>query len=200
MPASVTMKGCSRKRWISQPISAPNAVPISSTSGIACVALQCWRSTSAAETMVVERDHRADRQVDAAGQDHEGHADADDAQEGVVDQQVEEHLRREEARCTRTRRSRRPARTRAIVPSSGTKRESMRSGPLTARSGGPAAPRAAQRGAEFGRLQQHHDEHHRRLDDHVDLGRHADRVDRRGQRLDDQRAEHAARQAEAPAR
>jgi hypothetical protein len=42
-------------------------------------------------------DHRAHRQVDATGQDHEGHADRDDAEEGVVDQQVEHHLRGEEA-------------------------------------------------------------------------------------------------------
>src|SRR5690606_31731234 len=43
-----------------------------------------------------EGDHRAHRQVDAAGQDHEGHADRDDQQEAVVDQQVEEHLRAQE--------------------------------------------------------------------------------------------------------
>ena len=43
-----------------------------------------------------QRDDRAHRQVDAARQDHEGHAHRDDAQEGVVDEQVEEHLRRQE--------------------------------------------------------------------------------------------------------
>lgn len=41
-------------------------------------------------------------------------------------------------------------------------------------------------------------EHHHRLDDQVDLGRHAQRVDAGRQRLDDQRAEHAAARAEAP--
>ncbi len=44
-----------------------------------------------------ECDHRAHRKIDAAGEDHEGHADGDDDQEGVVDQQVEEDLGREEA-------------------------------------------------------------------------------------------------------
>ena len=47
------MNGCNRKRSISQPIRAPNAVPSASTSGIARAALQWWCSTSAAETIVV---------------------------------------------------------------------------------------------------------------------------------------------------
>ena len=39
-----------------------------------------------------EREHRADRKVDAARQDHEVHAHRDDEQEGVVDQQVVDDL------------------------------------------------------------------------------------------------------------
>ena len=38
-----------------------------------------------------EADHRADRQVDAAGNDHEGHAGRDDAEKGVVGQQIGDH-------------------------------------------------------------------------------------------------------------
>ena len=39
-----------------------------------------------------QRDDRADRQVDAAGEDHERHADRDDEQERVVDEEVEDDL------------------------------------------------------------------------------------------------------------
>ncbi len=45
-----------------------------------------------------ERHHGAHGQVDAAREDDEGHAHRDDDEEGVVDQQVEEHLGREKAR------------------------------------------------------------------------------------------------------
>ena len=53
MPASVTMKGCSRNRSIKKPMQAPNTVPITNTSGMAAVGLQPWRSTSDASTIVV---------------------------------------------------------------------------------------------------------------------------------------------------
>ncbi|MCY1236244.1 hypothetical protein D9M72_488900 [compost metagenome] len=43
-----------------------------------------------------EGDDGADRQVDAAGQDHEGHADGGDAEEGVVGQKVADHPRRQD--------------------------------------------------------------------------------------------------------
>ena len=39
-------------------------------------------------------EHRADREVDAAGQDDEGHADGEHDEVGVVDEQVEDDLRR----------------------------------------------------------------------------------------------------------
>ena len=44
-----------------------------------------------------QRQHRADREVDAARQDHQAHADGQHQQVGVVDDQVEHHLRRGEA-------------------------------------------------------------------------------------------------------
>ena len=40
---------------------------------------------------------RADREVNTTGQDDEGHAHRHDDQKGVVDQQVQKHLGREEA-------------------------------------------------------------------------------------------------------
>ena len=44
-----------------------------------------------------QRDHRADAQVDAAGEDHEGHPHGEHDQEGVVHEQVQEDLRGGEA-------------------------------------------------------------------------------------------------------
>jgi hypothetical protein len=48
-----------------------------------------------------QREHGTDGQVDPARQDHEAHADRDHEQERVVDQQVEDHLQRQEARVHR---------------------------------------------------------------------------------------------------
>ena len=48
-----------------------------------------------------EGDDRADREIDAAGQDHEGHADRDDAEEGIVGQKIADHPGRGEARKLR---------------------------------------------------------------------------------------------------
>jgi hypothetical protein len=45
-----------------------------------------------------QRNDGADRQIDAARHDHEGHPDRDDQQERVVDQQPGQHLHGEEAR------------------------------------------------------------------------------------------------------
>src|SRR5471032_1334219 len=44
-----------------------------------------------------QRDDRTHRQVDAARHDHERHADRDDKQERVVDEQAEQYLQREES-------------------------------------------------------------------------------------------------------
>ena len=38
-----------------------------------------------------EADHRADREIDAAGNDDEGHAGRDDAEEGVVGEEIADH-------------------------------------------------------------------------------------------------------------
>ena len=45
-----------------------------------------------------EGDDRADRQVDAARQDDEGHADGGDAEKGVVGQKIADHARRQDVR------------------------------------------------------------------------------------------------------
>ena len=48
-----------------------------------------------------EGDDRADRQVDAARQDNEGHADGGDAKEGVVGQKIADHARGQDVRILR---------------------------------------------------------------------------------------------------
>ena len=42
-------------------------------------------------------DHRPDRQIDPAGEDHEGHADGDDPKKGIVGQDIADHPRRGKA-------------------------------------------------------------------------------------------------------
>ena len=66
-----------------------------------------------------ETDHRADRQIDAAGQDDESRADRRDDEEGVVGEDVAEHQRREEIDCRARRRRRTARRTPRSSPSSG---------------------------------------------------------------------------------
>lgn len=46
-------------------------------------------------------DHSADRQIDAAREDDEGHADGGDAEEGIVGQKVSDHAGREHVRILR---------------------------------------------------------------------------------------------------
>ena len=42
------------------------------------------------------RDHRADRQIDTAGDDYYGHPDCGQSQEGIVGEEIQEHPEREE--------------------------------------------------------------------------------------------------------
>jgi hypothetical protein len=53
MPASVTMKGCSRKRSISKPMNAPKAVPIAAPAESPRPGSTRGCSTSEADTIVV---------------------------------------------------------------------------------------------------------------------------------------------------
>src|ERR1700754_5144026 len=53
MPASVTINGCSLKKWISAPIAAPNNAPNSSTSGTIAQIGQCHHCAATAHRMVV---------------------------------------------------------------------------------------------------------------------------------------------------
>ena len=48
MPASVTMNGCNRKKWISAPIAAPYSAPSRSISGTITHTGQCRRSVNTA--------------------------------------------------------------------------------------------------------------------------------------------------------
>src|SRR5471032_3533382 len=53
MPASVTMNGCSLKKWINAPIAAPYNAPKTSTSGTITHIGQCRCSANTAQRMVV---------------------------------------------------------------------------------------------------------------------------------------------------
>lgn len=45
-----------------------------------------------------EGNHRPDRQIDTAAEDHEGHADGDDPKESVIGQNIANHPRRSKTR------------------------------------------------------------------------------------------------------
>jgi hypothetical protein len=89
IPASVTMKGCTLKKWMMAPITAPSATPQSSTVGITMAGLSPTFFQHVGRKDGREGDHGAHREIDAAGENDEGHADRRDQQKGVVDQQVE---------------------------------------------------------------------------------------------------------------
>ena len=90
------MNGCTLKMWIISPTSRPRvevATRITSDhGGRAPARLQQPRGDDRGQ-----RHDRAHREVDAAGDDHEAHADREDDQVGVVDQQVQQHLAGEES-------------------------------------------------------------------------------------------------------
>ncbi|KAH0439829.1 hypothetical protein KCU90_g3008, partial [Aureobasidium melanogenum] len=123
-----------------------------------------------------QRHHRAHRQIDPTGHDHECHADCDNQQEGVIDQQVEQHLPREKA---------------GVHHGAETEQRAEQQD-----GHGDGQQRHGKR-ARRGRLDHAHREHHGRLDDERRLRRHADRVGRISERLDNQCAQHRARQTEA---
>ena len=102
-PASVTMNGGSRSRAMTRPCSSPTAA--AATSGTRIAAADPYGDTMRAEDHR-ERVGRADRQVDAAADDHERHADRDDRDEGGGQGDVAEVVGRAEGRherrCPRT--------------------------------------------------------------------------------------------------
>ena len=87
--ASVAMKGTSRPYEMSTPLTRPTPMPTTSAVKImpaGAVALRGQRGAPDAG----QRDDRADRQVDAAADDHEGHADRDHADRGGLLQDGED--------------------------------------------------------------------------------------------------------------
>ena len=70
---SVTMKGGSRTKAIEQPLTRPKPGPISRAAGMPSRP-KSGISDAISATMADGGEDRADRQVDAAGQDDEGHA------------------------------------------------------------------------------------------------------------------------------
>ena len=204
MPASVTMNGCSRKRWISSPARAEHRAD-----------RQHQRNARPGSTVLLldqrgrdhrrQRDHRAHRQVDAAGQDHEGHADRDDAQERVVDQQVQEHLRREEAAGRATRREANSdtqttavGRAAACVlgqPSVGRCDAVVRRAPAPRRTSHERCRTSREPLADCSSITTNTTA---ALTTRSISRRHAERIDRRRQRLDDQRADHVPARLNRP--
>ena len=88
MPASVTMNGGMSKKWMIAPIAAPKAAHSKRIAAKATSGCMPRRSISQRDEHGGKADHRADRQVDPARNDHEGHAGGDDAEKGVVGQQI----------------------------------------------------------------------------------------------------------------
>ncbi len=93
MPARVMIKaGIFLRASISSPINQPKAQPITSTSGKATSGEipQCFNEQ---EEDAGKGDHRPHRQIDPAGEDHEGHAHGDDPEEGIIRQDIADHPR-----------------------------------------------------------------------------------------------------------
>ena len=94
-PASVMMKGWISQKSMMKPWKAPNSQAERQHHRGRCERMPA-RRVEIRHDDADEADHRADRKIDAARQDHEGRADRGDDDEGVVGEHVAEHLRREE--------------------------------------------------------------------------------------------------------
>src|SRR6266542_1243058 len=99
---SVTISAGMRPLAISAPFSSPQPRPTASAASRpsrSWPTLPFWEWSTAAMTLAAitpEDQHRADRQVDAGRDDHEGHADGHDQQRGRVDGDVAEVEQRPE--------------------------------------------------------------------------------------------------------
>ena len=152
-----------------------------------------------------QRHDGADREVDAAGDDHERHADGEHDQVGVVDEQVEQHLAARRSRRsapTRRRTWRRRARTwpaRAARAAAARRRRGAGAARCCGGAGArvaaalttrppPRAPERAACGAEqragLRRLQQADGDDHQCLEHQRDLRRDARGVDGGGEGLE----------------
>ena len=79
---------------------APKSVVMTRTSAKASERMDAGALQHDGEENAGKGDDRADRQVDAAGQDDEGHADGGDAEKGIVGQKIADHARRQDVRDT----------------------------------------------------------------------------------------------------
>ena len=87
---SVTMSGGMSSRAMSSALSAPPAAPTSSASAAATGSGSCQSLAAAPNTTADRPDHRADRQIDAAGDDDRRQRDRQqaklDAQPGDLEE------------------------------------------------------------------------------------------------------------------
>ena len=220
------MKGWISKKWMIDPIARPRVAPTSSTTGNTAYGGPPVTGELGAQQRR-QRDDGSDREVDAPGQDHERHPDHGDEQEGVVDEQVEEHLpgpevgvveragrehRHDEAQGHEHRHvPHRDAAVRRAEPVAGVL-DGGHAGTSTARSGGWApgggrSPVLTRRRRGWTSLARKAGDWARQtavttsaLKSSVVSGRDADRVDRRRQGLDQQRADEGAGEEVAAAR
>src|SRR5882724_5075558 len=96
-PQSVTTKGCSRMRVMRKPWSAPMSMPMPITIGSATPG-HAHPADEIDEDDAEQRDDGADRQLDAAGDDHEGLGQREQAEEADLVGGVGEVDREQEAR------------------------------------------------------------------------------------------------------
>ena len=96
--ASVTRNGVMRRKTTQNALTAPKAAPVASPTTMpgedAEAALQPGQLQEVADGHRRDVHVRADREVDAGGQQHERHADGDDADEGRLLDDVERRSRR----------------------------------------------------------------------------------------------------------
>jgi hypothetical protein len=200
IPASVAIKGGILNHWINYPSPRPAVRQQQHRRDRQCRAdVQLLDHPCGDHRR--QRDHGTDGKIDPAGEDHEGGTDSTDQQEGIVDEQIEEHPGGEESlvlkrrgqehqneqsdghhqgRCLRSivQRFQEPVHRAASF--------FVKNFPNTiCRNTSDWISVTTQNDPGF--------------DHQDDLRRYADRVDRGGQRLNDQRSQKAAEQVEAAA-
>ena len=223
-PASEAMNGWTSKYCTSTPMSRPIAAPPRMIAGHDERGRVAGREQVGAED-AGERHHRADGEVDAAGDDDERHPHGQDQQVGVVEQQ-RRHVERgdevaevdlgadqqhdeDDERGERRHQRRVPVQegpdvaARDDAPRRGGDARAHAGTSASGRAGGVGGPRAAGETARHAvharRLDQHHEDHDDR-EEHRALRRgDPEEEDRRLERLDDEDADDGARDRELAA-
>ena len=80
MVDSVTTMGCSRSTATKKPLNAPAAMPMAMPAAVSASGEADAPPASPSASAIDQRDHRAGRQVEAAGQDHQRRAHGGDRQ------------------------------------------------------------------------------------------------------------------------